>query len=82
MIKQITIAACLSLPLLALAADAAPPAAAASAAVAPMASKTSQGELKAQQNRGAKMGACQKQAEDKALTGLERKKFLGECVKA
>ena len=47
-----------------------------------MASKTSQGELKAQQNRGAKMGACQKQAEDKALTGLERKKFLGECVKA
>jgi len=83
MIKQLTIAACLSLPLLGMAADAAAPAATpASAAVAPAVSKTSQGELKAQQGRGAKMGACQKQADEKALNGLERKKFLGECVKA
>lgn len=76
MIKQLCIAACISLPLAALAANPA------QAPASQPGAKSSKGELKAQQNRGAKMGACLKQADDKCLTGTERKTFLGECVKA
>lgn len=79
MIKHLIITASLSLPLLAMAADA--PAAPAAPASAAQTGKAGQVELKAQQNRGAKMGACQKQADDQGLNGLERKKFVGECVR-
>jgi hypothetical protein len=39
-------------------------------------------ELKRVQSRGTVMGACLKQAADKKLYGVDKRVFLGKCAKA
>ena len=83
----------LCLPLTALAADAAdaakqrraaPAAAASAAAPAPGASHPAHNarahELQHQQQRGAKMGDCQKKAADQTIGGIERRAFVARCM--
>lgn len=53
---------------------AAPPAPASTVA------RTNKEEQLRVQARGSAMGACQKQAADQNLSGVERKQFLGACV--
>jgi hypothetical protein len=87
MMKSILAVACLAVPLATLAVEAKPPAkpapAAASAPAAAAAAKhtNSREAVRASKERGSAMGACQKQAADQRLTGVERKQFLTTCLK-
>jgi hypothetical protein len=80
--KSLLLAACLVLPLAGFAADAKAPAGKTAAAPAPAASAINSREaVQASKQRGSAMGACQQQATDKGLIGVERKTFLAACVK-
>jgi Ni/Co efflux regulator RcnB len=64
MLKQILMAACLALPLAAVAAD----------------TTTSSKEKKEKTPQQQKMASCNKEAGDKKLSGEERKKFMSDCL--
>jgi hypothetical protein len=48
----------------------------------PVVQRTNRDERLHQQARGAKMGACQKNAADQNLGGVERKQFMVTCLKS
>ncbi len=79
MIKQLTCAVCLAIPMAAFAADQAP--AAAAPAAKPAVVTPAQARA-VQQTRNLKMSACTKEAADKGLQGEERKLYVGKCVNA
>lgn len=85
MMKSLLTVVCLAFPLAAVAADAkhpAKPATVAASAPAQVAKLASSREaVRASKERGSAMGACQKQAADQRLTGVERKQFLTTCLK-